>query len=308
MRYDNPKFSVIGGDMRQAKLAESLSASGYDVCTYALEYAAVNNRVVTAPSLSEAVTGADCIILPLPAFDENGGITSPLSGKRPTMGELMQLVKSHQLLVGGKLEPSDISAFRAVGVELIDYLVREDFAMANAIPTAEGAIQIAMEELPVTLHGSRCLVIGFGRIGKVLSARLTAMGASTAVSARSLKDLSLIEAFDLQALETNRLEGCLGDFDILFNTVPHMVLDEKCLSLLKEDCLCVDLASKPGGIDFISAAKLGVKAIWALSLPGKVAPATSGQIVKDVVFHILLEKQRQAEPECRGAAKTEQGA
>lgn len=39
--------------------------------------------------------------------------------------------------------------------------------VANAVPTAEGAVQVAMEELPFTLHSARVLILGFGRVGKL---------------------------------------------------------------------------------------------------------------------------------------------
>ena len=106
------------------------------------------------------------------------------------------------------------------------------------MPTAEGAIQLAMEELPITLHGARVLVIGYGR---------------------------------------------------LVNTVPVRVLREAELADLKPGCLVIDLASKPGGVDFDAAARLGVKAFWALSLPGKVAPVTAGKSIKTTIYNILTE-------------------
>ena len=72
--------------------------------------------------------------------------------------------------------------------------------------------------------------------------------------------------------------------------MPARVLGESRLSKLKHGCLCLDLASKPGGMDFSAASKLGVKAVWALSLPGEVAPVTSGAIIRDTIYNILKEK------------------
>lgn len=68
------------------------------------------------------------------------------------------------------------------------------------------------------------------------------------------------------------------------------VLDRARLADLDEGTLVIDLASKPGGVDFEGAAQLGVKVIWALSLPGKVAPVTSGKIIRDTIYHILGER------------------
>lgn len=121
--------------------------------------------------------------------------------------------------------------------------------IVNALPTAEGALQIAMEELPITLHGARALVLGYGRIGSLLARRLHTLGAIVSVSARSNASFAHIWAEGMQALDTRALGGKLGEFDVLFNTVPAQVLGMAELAELREDCLVIDLASKPGGAD-----------------------------------------------------------
>ena len=61
------------------------------------------------------------------------------------------------------------------------------------------------------------------------------------------------------------------------------------LKRIKKDTLIIDLASRPGGVDFSAAKELGLRVIWALSLPGKIAPVTSGAIIKDTVMNIIKE-------------------
>ena len=177
------------------------------------------------------------------------------------------------------------------GVRAFDYFAREELAVRNAVPTAEGAIQIAMEELGTTLFGARVLVIGYGRIGRLLAHRLKGLGARVTVSARKYEDLAWIEAFGCCAERTGELEGWLCSYDLIINTVPAPVLGEALLEDVSPECLIIDLASKPGGVDFEAAAALGIKVIWALSLPGKVAPVTSGKIIRDTVYHILQEAE-----------------
>ena len=111
------------------------------------------------------------------------------------------------------------------------------------------------------------------------------------VSARSFRDLAWIEAYGYCAEHTDQLAGWLCSYDLIINTVPAQVLGEAALEDVSSDCLIIDLASRPGGVDFESAAALGLKVIWALSLPGKVAPLSSGQIIRDTVYHILQEAE-----------------
>lgn len=161
--------------------------------------------------------------------------------------------------------------------------------ITNAVPTAEGAIEIAMSETPITLHGSKCLVTGYGRIGKILAKMLRGIGAKVSVEARKYADLALIEGHSCEAIALGELAHHVGEYDIIFNTVPTMLFDREILCKVKKDALIIDLASRPGGVDFDAAAELGVKVIWALSLPGKVAPVSAGAIIKDTIVNVLKE-------------------
>lgn len=160
---------------------------------------------------------------------------------------------------------------------------------ANAIPTAEGAVQIALEELPVTLHGARALVLGYGRVGKLTAHRLAALGARVTVAARSYEALAWAEAYGHTAQQLTDLAGYLCGYDLVVNTVPRRVLTRELLEELKEGCLGIDLASKPGGVDCRGAAELGVRCVWALSLPGKVAPVTAASALRDTIYNMLRE-------------------
>ena len=159
------------------------------------------------------------------------------------------------------------------------------------MPTAEGAIQIAMEELPITLHEARVLVVGFGRVGRALAPRLQALGARVTVAARRYEQRSLAQSMGLGTERANRLPDWLCGYDLVVNTAPARVLGVEELSALKEGALVIDLASKPGGIDLRAAEQLELETIWALGLPGKVAPGSAGQAIVDTVLQILTEQE-----------------
>lgn len=284
------RFAVIGGDMRQVKLSEFLAEDGRDVTAFALDKVNMDARIKKTDTAAEAVTAAECIILPLPALSKDGILNAPLSKRVHTISEVLSVAKPNQIICAGKIDEIIKITAAERGLKIFDYLEREEFAIANAVATAEGAIQIMMEETSITLSKAKCLIIGYGRIGKTLASRLKGIDADVTVSARKCSDIAWIEAYGYKAANTNFLDGTLAEYDIVINTVPAYVMNYLRLSELKKDCLCLDLASKPGGIDFSEASKLGIKTIWALSLPGEVAPVSSGKAIKETVYNIMREQ------------------
>lgn len=281
-------FWLLGGDLRQGKLAQALLEDGHRVHLYGLEQLPEGKSLPMAESL-RGIGGADCVILPLPLVGEQGLLNAPYSDLRLPVAAALEALKPGQTVCGGKVPPALAAQAAERGITLVDYFAREELAVANAAPTAEGAIQIAMEELPVTLAGARVLVIGFGRVGKMLALRLKGLGARVTVSARRYEDLAWVRALGCAGERTDQLAGWLCGYDLIINTVPARVLTGHMMTDLSPGCLVIDLASKPGGVDMEAAAALGVKVIWALSLPGKVAPVTSGKIIRDTIYHILEE-------------------
>lgn len=280
---------VIGGDLRQAKLAELLAEDGHTVHTFALEQAAEpRGTVLEAPALL-GLERADCVVLPLPAAGMEGSLTTPLSHRQLSLTQIFNAMKPGQLAMGGLLSPAALTEAEERGIRLVDYFRREELTVANAVPTAEGAIQLAMENLPITLHTCRVLVLGYGRIGRILANRLHGLGAFVTVAARKYDQLAWAEADGCTAQHLDSLPGWLCGYDLVINTVPSLLLPEELLADLKSGCLVIDVASKPGGVDMEAASRLGIQVIWALSLPGKVAPVTAGRAIQQTIYHILQE-------------------
>lgn len=284
-------FAVIGGDLRQVHLSGLLAADGYNVFATGFDRdVEVSKDVIMLRSAAEAVKKADCVVLPLPYSVDGITVNAPYARLPIKVDEIIGAASPGMIVVGGMLGGDVAEKAENAGIRLVDYYRREELAVLNTIPTAEGAIQIAMEELPITIHGARCLVAGFGRVGKTLCRSLAALGAEVSACARKCADLAWIKALGYTPIEVRELGHSVGAFDVVFNTIPAVVLSEAVLANLRKDCLVIDLASKPGGVDFETAGRIGIKTIWALSLPGKVAPITSGAIIKDTVLNIVAEE------------------
>lgn len=275
----NKTFGLIGGDRRQTELARLLTEDGYSVQTCGVSG-------VRSTSLN-AAAAADVVILPLPLCRGTGVLNceeTPL----PT-ADLFRYFHPEQILLAGQVQNAQRQEAEEYGLTLEDYFQREELTVANAAITAEAAVQTAMEHLDQTILGLNALVLGFGRIGKLLSFRLHGFGARVSATARKPGDLAWIRAYGFQPLSTGALDGHLSDFSLVFNTVPSRVLDEPLLRQLPRDCLCVDLASTPG-IDSAAAAELGIQTLWARSLPGRLAPRSAAAVIRDAVYYILEER------------------
>lgn len=277
-------MAVLGGDLRQVWLARLLLDDGRDVVTWGLEQGGAPNAVPLHQALE-----ARLLILPLPVC-RDGKLVLPLTDSRLDAEQLWNKLRYDQLLLGGmtgELSPRLMSDF---GLTLLDYYDREEAQVANAVPTAEGAIGLAIEATDRTIHGSRCLVTGCGRVGRLLAQRLQALGAQVTVSARRYGDLAWASVWGYACLHTGQLSGHLEGFDLIFNTVPALLFDAGLLRQLREDCFLLDLASAPGGVDLEAAQRLHRRARSAPGLPGKTAPRTAAAAIRDSIYHILEER------------------
>jgi len=288
------KLALLGGDLRQMITARSLAAEGYEVAVYAMDtYAGEWGSVTRASDLQSAVGGADLIVLPLPVTQDDERLHCPLTRHTVLLRDVFDALTPGQRVVGGKVGAHVRSLAEARGITITDYLQREELAVANAVPTAEGALAIAMAEVPYTIHGARCLILGYGRVAKALAKTLSAVGAVVTVAARKPQDLAWIDANGQIPMSFSALTG--GDaplaFDIVFNTVPEQIIGADLLSRLPDDVLLLDLASAPGGFDHDWAKSHGYHVVWALSLPGKTAPVTAGRIIGETIRQMLNEER-----------------
>jgi len=270
------------------KLCERLLRDGHELRCFALDRSGLAPALHRA-SCREAVRGADCVILPLPVCAGDGLLTAPLSGERLPVAALLETLDRGCPVCGGRFPPEMTRRAAELGLVLKDYFLREELTLQNAALTAEGTIQLLLEKLETSLADSRVLVVGGGRIGSILALRLKALGASVAVSVRRAEDAARVRILGCEAADTRALEGIVGGFDAIVNTVPAPVLPESLLGLAAPGALILDLASAPGGVDMEAAGRLGLRAMAAPGLPGKCAPASAGRLILETIYNILEE-------------------
>ncbi len=167
------------------------------------------------------------------------------------------------------------------------YARREEYQIAIARLTAEGAIALLRPE--TGLSGAHILLLGYGRIARLLARELQKAGALVTAAARSGEQRAWAEAEGIEALPLDALSGALDRFDVIIGTIPAPVLTEPLLALVRKDALLLELASAPGGIDAAAAHERGLRYIRAPGLPAKYAPERAAVILRDAVYAAAAE-------------------
>ncbi len=259
------KITVLGGDSRIKIASEILTGYGYQV------------SVPESPG-DEDLAQSDVLLLPVPTTRDGETLFAPNIKKKIYLKDIARRTPDDTLILSCN--------YMFDGKNCIDYGKNDAYCLLNAVPTAEGAISLAIEKTPFTLWGSRVLVIGCGRVGRILASRLKALGCRVTVSARKASDFALISASGCYAAKTSEIKKHLN-CDIIFNTVDVKVIEDEDFAACTAN-LIVDLSSK-GGFDIAAAEKYGITATKAPGLPGKTAPQTAGEILARSVHEIITE-------------------
>ena len=165
----------------------------------------------------------------------------------------------------------------------------ETLLLQNAELTAEAALPLLLEQLSCPLAGSRILLCGFGRIGKLLARKLRVLGADVTVSARKAQDLELARILGFRRIKTGNWAGALAQYDGIVNTVPAPVVIPEHLQSIRKDCALLELASLPGG--FCTEAQALPGYLAARGLPGQYAPESAAAIIRSAIFRSLNQEE-----------------
>ena len=112
------------------------------------------------------------------------------------------------------------------------------------------------------------------------------------MAARRPAQRALAAALGYRVQSTESLEETAPGFEILVNTAPAMLVDQKVIGRLPRDAFVLDLASAPGGVDLAAAAAAGVEAMRAPGLPAAAAPQTAGRFVVQTVLRMMEEMEQ----------------
>jgi len=291
------RYLVLGGDLRNVKLAGMLADDGNRVYSFGQDRSDEildDGRIEKCTSLKTAMEKAQVIIGPVPFSSNEDFINAPFAHDKIMIDDLMKTNKG-KIFISGSIKDDLKKKLDEKYMEVIDIMKRDDLAILNTIATAEGTIEVAIKNTDKILQGSRVLILGFGRVGKIVANKFSKMSALVTCAARKVSDLAWIKAYGYNSLNINDMLYDLKEFDIIINTVPQTILRERELKHIDAEALLIDLASSPGGIDGKMAKSMGLNFIWALALPGRIAPSSSAKFIKDTVYTIIEEMSKRVE-------------
>ncbi len=282
-------IGIFGGDQRQVFMASEFLNKGYHVYTYRTAESIKHENCTMLHSLNELFDQCSLLIGPIPLTRDLISVAST-STSEITVASLTNLLTKDHYLIGGIIPSSITGICTEKGIPYYDLMKNEKITILNAIATAEGAIMEAIQTSNMNLHGSNCLVLGYGRCAKVLAWKLKGLDAKVTVAARSEEALAYAEAAGLQTLYLSKMKPALAHYHFIFNTIPSVILNQSCLEQVSPNVTIIDIASAPGGVDYEYAMQRKLKAKLCLGLPGKVAPKASAGILVNEIIALMQER------------------
>ncbi len=310
-------IGIFGGDLRQVYMAAALLDKGYTVATCGIDQEVASyiqkKRLFEPPvinakdsfdlemklsqlpygqltNLSAICEQCTLLIGPIPMSRDQLTLNAKHRPDDFTISQLGSYLNSSHILIGGNIPATLIELCQSRSIPYYDLMKDEEITILNAIATAEGTIMEAIKGSSCNLHGSTCLVLGYGRCARVLAQKLKALDASVVVAARSKEALANAQASGCKTIFLNEMSGILSQSPFIFNTIPALVLGKEQLDLVDPKAIIIDIASAPGGVDFKYAETLQLNAKLCLGLPGKYSPETSSDILVNAVLTFIKER------------------
>ncbi len=276
------KIALIGGDCRQIHAATHLKKAGFTPFFYGNDPAAGHG--FTAPyTLQETLQDAEALLLPVPTFQNQGCLPAPLFEKNILLFSVAEALPESCTVFGWGADKSGMFAKnRTVDLSKDEVLVAQ-----NARATAEAALMVALTHSQKAFFKSKCVVVGYGRIGSYLASNLLALGAEVRVGARREESRTSAQVAGCAVFSPEDARLFCGA-DVVFNTVPEPILSKKQLQSLPKEAIFIELASAPGALAWQNPPFTVVK---APSLPGRFCSQSAGQFLAEAVLTHLLSKK-----------------
>lgn len=286
----------IGGDARYLEVIKYMGKKNFNILLAGFDHLDFTEKNIQQISLKNTdFAHIDVIILPVGGINKAKEVRTEYSNHELILTEkLISRTPAHCVIYTGISTPELDQVADFSKRKVIPLFQKDEVAIMNSIPTAEGTLKIAIEETNTTIHGADVIVLGFGRIGFTIAQLFHSVGAEVSIGIRRAADAARARQMGIKPVMLNNLSECIKSYQICINTIPQLLLSAEVIQQMNKSSLIIDLASHPGGTDFSYAEKKGIRTIHALGLPGKTAPVTAGKIIAEALLHSITEELEQA--------------
>lgn len=296
MKLANTTIAIVGGDEREQEIARCAATTGARVQVYGFPHPLeAIAGVGWAGSTAEALDGADYALFPIPGIAPDGALFAPAAAE-PIYpgGDVLRRMRPGGAIILGAADQALRAAAAACGICLYEYEDDTELMLLRGPAIVEGALQLAIADTDVTLHGSEIGVVGHGNIGRLLARTLVLLGGRVRVFARNPVQRADARSAGATGYDISELSTQAVGLDMLFSTVPTRIVTAEVLQLMSRG-LVMDLAAPPGGVDLDAAREIGHRAVWARGL-GRRAPVTVGRSQWSGIAHRITQHERRAAP------------
>ncbi len=203
---------------------------------------------------------------------------------------ILSLVKKGGYVFSAMADKTFLDAVNEAELKNHDYYEREELVIHNAYLTAEGVLELVLVNSDVSIKNLKILVTGYGKTGEAISDVLSRNFADVTVAARKERDRARVRSRNMNAIDFCEIKNQAQNFDFVINTVPTEVIGKNMLAKFRDNCVFLEIASKPYGIDIHAAESQNKKVIIASSLPGKYVSHSAGIFIADTVINIVKEE------------------
>lgn len=289
----NQEVVVIGGDARQLEVIHQLIRAYAKITLIGYSDLTQFHHTCTLADWSEIDPQKfDLVLLPVSGVQRDGAVEAVFhSDPIFFTEEMIRQTKPDCLFMSGVASVAFQEQMKILNRKLICLFDRDDLAIYNSIPTVEGTVMMVIQNTDFTIHQAKIAILGFGRIGMSLARTFGLLGARVKVGTRDSSDVARVFEMGLSGFLMKDAADQLSNVDVIIQTIPAQILDADLLSAVHPKTLIIDLASQPGGTDFVFAKKRGMKVIHALGLPGIVAPKTAGKMLAQVIQTVWEEEK-----------------
>ncbi len=283
--------AVVGGDLRMLEHMRQARAAGAIVQHYGhVPGADEAAGSPAAPSLKEAIRGARIISCPIPGVGVDGSLYAKYTNEKLLLTtDILKGAADDALMMTYQPTPQLIEWAKGTSVEVLPYGEDDELCILHAIPTAEGAIKVAVENTDETLLGMKVLCIGMGRIGGSVAQAFAAMKSLVTVTARNPSQLARARTTGVEIIPLDQILDHLNQFSLIVSSSSGRVVTRAMIERIRPDALIMDLCSPPGSVDFDAAKELGRRVIWARAQAG-TAPKTAGADEWHVLMRFVRER------------------